>query len=163
MVRIAEPVSTRSAPLDGADQDTAAYVIPPRYADAAPTPQPPLPGTAAITITHGPGMRAPVEIPLTADTILIGRHQDCDVVLADMTVSRRHAEIRRVGDAFTVTDLGSLNGTYVNRTPIDHSQLADGDVLLVGAFRLMFRSNPGEAVPTPLGAQPHTEAGGWTR
>ncbi|WP_051795901.1 FHA domain-containing protein [Kibdelosporangium aridum] len=96
-------------------------------------------------------MRAPVEIPLATDTVLIGRHRDCDIVLTDMTVSRWHAEIRRAGDAFTVTDLGSLNGTYVNRTPVDQVPLADGDVLLVGAFRLMFRS--GTAVASGGGSR----------
>ncbi|WP_312873417.1 FHA domain-containing protein [Kibdelosporangium persicum] len=89
-------------------------------------------------------MTAPIEIPLGAGTTLIGRHQDCDVVLTDITVSRRHAEIRRTGPTFSVADLGSLNGTYVNRTPIDEVPLADGDVVLIGAFRLTFRSRVAE-------------------
>jgi pSer/pThr/pTyr-binding forkhead associated (FHA) protein len=124
-----------------------------------------LPGATAITITRGPGVGAQLDIPLAADTTLIGRHPDCDVVLTDVTVSRRHAAIRRDGHTFTMTDLGSLNGTYVNRTPIDHVPLTDGDIVQIGAFRLVFRSGPAEVDSTPGGARPRlaAAAGGWSR
>jgi pSer/pThr/pTyr-binding forkhead associated (FHA) protein len=143
MVGTVDQVPVKSAPRDGADQGTAAYTVPPfRGHNTAPAPRTPLPGTATLTITKGPGARAPVEIPLGTGTTVIGRYPDCDIVLQDVTVSRRHAEVRRTGDTFTVADLGSLNGTYVNRTPIDHVSLADGDVVLIGTFQLVFRSSP---------------------
>jgi pSer/pThr/pTyr-binding forkhead associated (FHA) protein len=57
-----------------------------------------------------------------------------------VTVSRRHAEFHRQGDSFTVSDVGSLNGTYVNRDRIDRVQLNDGDEVQIGKFRLVFFS-----------------------
>ena len=55
-----------------------------------------------------------------------------------MTVSRRHAEFRRAGAGFTVSDVGSLNGTYVNRDRIDEVTLQDGDEVQIGKYRLVF-------------------------
>ena len=55
-----------------------------------------------------------------------------------MTVSRRHAEIVREGDEFTIKDLGSLNGTYVNRQRIEATKLADDDEVQIGKYRLTF-------------------------
>jgi len=68
----------------------------------------------------------------------IGRHPDSDIFLDDVTVSRRHAEIEQVGHTFTVSDVGSLNGTYLNRERIEHAELRSGDELQVGKFRLVF-------------------------
>jgi pSer/pThr/pTyr-binding forkhead associated (FHA) protein len=73
-------------------------------------------------------------------TTVLGRHSDCGIVLSDVTVSRRHAEVRPVEGGFTLTDLGSLNGSYVNRKPIDTVPLANGDEIAVGVFRLVFRA-----------------------
>ncbi len=67
-----------------------------------------------------------------------GRHPDSDIFLDDVTVSRRHAEIVVVGDGFLVRDVGSLNGTYVNRERIDEAPLANGDELQIGKFKLVF-------------------------
>ena len=55
-----------------------------------------------------------------------------------MTVSRRHAELLRDGATFTITDLGSLNGTFVNRKRIESAQLEDDDELQIGKYRLTF-------------------------
>jgi pSer/pThr/pTyr-binding forkhead associated (FHA) protein len=57
-----------------------------------------------------------------------------------VTVSRRHAEFRRTAEGFEVADIGSLNGTYVNREPIEVSALANGDEVQIGKFRLVFLS-----------------------
>lgn len=57
-------------------------------------------------------------------------------------MSRRHAEFRRNGEGFQVVDVGSLNGTYVNREPVDTSTLANGDEVQIGKFRLVFLSGP---------------------
>jgi hypothetical protein len=69
---------------------------------------------------------------------LIGRSPECDVFLDDVTVSRRHAEIVREGDAYVIRDLGSLNGTFVNRHRIESSQLADDDEVQIGKYRMTF-------------------------
>ncbi len=59
-----------------------------------------------------------------------------------MTVSRRHAEFHRGANAFTVRDVGSLNGTYVNRERVESATLNNGDEVQIGKFRLMFIAGP---------------------
>jgi pSer/pThr/pTyr-binding forkhead associated (FHA) protein len=120
---VVEGTSVGSAP---ADQDTEAWTF--------------APGAAMLIITRGSGLTGPLQVPLVAERTIVGRDSDCDVVLADLTISRRHAELRRTGDGFTVTDLGSLNGTYVNRNPVRRARLLDGDTVWIGRFRLVFRS-----------------------
>jgi hypothetical protein len=75
--------------------------------------------------------------------ITIGRHPESDIFLDDITVSRRHAEVRYVEGAYRAHDIGSLNGTYLNRERIDTAPLASGDELQVGKFRLLFLA-PGQ-------------------
>ena len=72
------------------------------------------------------------------DATTAGRHPEADIFLDDVTVSRRHAEFRRDGDSFEVVDVGSLNGTYVNREPKDSQVLSSGDEIQIGKFRLVF-------------------------
>ena len=67
-----------------------------------------------------------------------GRHPESDIFLDDVTVSRRHAEIRRRDGKFFVQDKGSLNGTYVNRQRVEETPLASGDELQIGKFKLVF-------------------------
>ena len=67
-----------------------------------------------------------------------GRRPDADVFLDDVTVSRDHALVVRRGDEFHLDDLGSLNGTYVNRRRIESHHLEDGDELQVGKYKLTF-------------------------
>ena len=80
---------------------------------------------------------------LDRDTTNAGRHPDSDIFLDDVTVSRRHAEFAR-GDngEFLVIDVGSLNGTYVNREPVDQIVLNNGDEVQIGKFRLVFLTGP---------------------
>jgi len=66
------------------------------------------------------------------------RHPDSDIFLDDVTVSRRHAEFIRKGGKFLIRDVGSLNGTYVNRQRVDSTELANGDELQIGKFKLTF-------------------------
>ena len=68
-----------------------------------------------------------------------------------MTVSRRHAEFRQDDDEFQVVDVGSLNGTYVNREPVDSAVLANGDEVQIGKFRLVFLTGPEGAEPGLIG------------
>ena len=67
----------------------------------------------------------------------IGRHPDSDVFLDDVTVSRRHSEIRRSSTGYEIADTGSLNGTYVNGERVESSVLREADQLQVGKFKLV--------------------------
>ena len=96
------------------------------------------PGHALLVVQRGPG--AGSRFLLDTDQVSAGRHPDSEIFLDDVTVSRRHAEFHREGERFTVSDTGSLNGTYVNRDRIDRVQLNDGDEVQIGKYRLVFFS-----------------------
>jgi pSer/pThr/pTyr-binding forkhead associated (FHA) protein len=98
-------------------------------------------GEALLVVKRGPN--AGSRFLLDVDTTSAGRHPDSDIFLDDVTVSRRHAEFRREGGEFVVIDVGSLNGTYVNREPVDQAVLAGGDEVQIGKFRLVFLTGPG--------------------
>lgn len=70
--------------------------------------------------------------------VVLGRLPECDVVVNDPNVSRRHAEFRRTTDGVVVTDLGSTNGTRVNGAPVRERQLTSGDEITVGSTTLVF-------------------------
>ena len=94
-------------------------------------------GHALLIVQRGPGSGS--RFLLDADDISAGRHPDSDIFLDDVTVSRQHADFHRTaGGGFTVTDAGSLNGTYVNRDRIDTVALSDGDEVQIGKFRLVY-------------------------
>jgi pSer/pThr/pTyr-binding forkhead associated (FHA) protein len=93
-------------------------------------------GSALLLVMRGPN--AGSRFRLDGDLTTAGRHPDSDIFLDDVTVSRRHAEFYRQGSLFTVRDVGSLNGTYVNRERIEEAQLAGGDEVQIGKFRLLF-------------------------
>ncbi|MGZ4488625.1 MAG: FHA domain-containing protein [Nocardioides sp.] len=95
-------------------------------------------GHALLVVQRGPGSGS--RFLLDSDVVNAGRHPDSEIFLDDVTVSRRHAEFNRTGDTFTVSDVGSLNGTYVNRDRIDRVQLKDGDEVQIGKYRLVFFS-----------------------
>jgi pSer/pThr/pTyr-binding forkhead associated (FHA) protein len=100
-------------------------------------------GHALLVVQRGPGSGS--RFLLDADVVTAGRHPDSEIFLDDVTVSRRHAEFHRTGDTFTVSDVGSLNGTYVNRDRIDRVQLKDGDEVQIGKYRLVFFSGHASA------------------
>ena len=91
----------------------------------------------ALVVRAGGG-RAGETFAAEGPRTLIGRSPDCDVFLDDVTVSRRHAEIAVDGDAYVIRDLGSLNGTFVNRHRIESSVLADDDEVQIGKYRMTF-------------------------
>jgi len=95
------------------------------------------PGSALLVVKRGPN--AGSRFLLDAAVTTAGRHPESDIFLDDVTVSRRHVEFRRVADgSFTVADVGSLNGTYVNRERIDQVPLSNGDEVQIGKYRLVF-------------------------
>ena len=75
------------------------------------------------------------------EPLTIGRLAECDVVLADSSVSRHHAEVRRQGSDFVIVDLGSTNGTKVNGAGVKERRLADGDEITVGSAKLRFEAS----------------------
>ncbi len=124
------------AEVEGAPAEAAATGAPAvAGVDALPV------GSALLVVKRGPN--AGSRFLLDRDTTSAGRHPDSDIFLDDVTVSRRHAEFRREGGEFVVIDVGSLNGTYVNREPVDQAVLANGDEVQIGKFRLVFLTGPG--------------------
>lgn len=95
---------------------------------------PPEAGLLVMTRGQGEGSR----FILDKDMTTVGRHPDSDVLLDHVTVSRRHAEFYRREGVFVVRDVGSLNGTYVNRERIEEVALARGDEVQIGRFRMVF-------------------------
>jgi hypothetical protein len=93
-------------------------------------------GQALLVVERGPN--AGSKFLIDKDVTTAGRHPESDIFLDDVTVSRRHAEFRRKDDAFFIHDVGSLNGTYVNRQRVEDTELADGDELQIGKFKLTF-------------------------
>lgn len=92
---------------------------------------------AALVIRSGGG-RVGESFVLSGERMAIGRRPDADVFLDDVTVSRDHALLVHRADGWHIDDLGSLNGTYVNRQRIESRLLADGDELQVGKWKLTF-------------------------
>ena len=92
-------------------------------------------GTAVLIVRSG--AQAGDRFALTTDETRLGRHPDSEIMLDDITVSRRHAAIERTPEGYVVSDAGSLNGTYVNQERIERAVLHHGDELKVGKFRLV--------------------------
>ena len=91
----------------------------------------------ALVVRSGGGRAGESFFPGDGRT-LIGRSPECDIFLDDVTVSRKHAELERSGETFTIRDLGSLNGTFVNRRRIESAELEDDDEVQIGKYRLTF-------------------------
>ncbi len=75
---------------------------------------------------------------LDKDVVSAGRHPDSDIFLDDVTVSRRHVDFVRDDDGYTARDIGSLNGTYVNRERVEEGRLRSGDEVQIGKFKLVY-------------------------
>ena len=101
-----------------------------RYLDGLPV------GVGMLVVRHGPdaGSSYRLDAPVTA----IGRHPDSEIFLDDITVSRRHVAVEHHDDGYTLRDVGSLNGTYVNRKRVDEAHLRHGDEVQIGRYRLSF-------------------------
>jgi pSer/pThr/pTyr-binding forkhead associated (FHA) protein len=99
-------------------------------------------GLGMVVVKRGPN--AGSRFVLEADVTRAGRHPDSDIFLDDITVSRRHAEFVKTGSGYLVRDVGSLNGTYVNRERTEEGQLHGGDEVQIGKFRLVYLAGIGE-------------------
>ena len=110
----------------------------PTDADAADRPSP-NPATEIATLTW----ERPRRCELTRQVSTIGRSSSCAIVVHDANVSRTHAEIRRIGEGYSLVDLGSTNGTEVNGLTVSETALMNGDVIGVGQTRLTFERRLG--------------------
>jgi pSer/pThr/pTyr-binding forkhead associated (FHA) protein len=109
-------------------------------ANAATAPAQPLSlpaGVALLVVHHGPNAGA--RFLLDLDVVTAGRQPESDIFLDDVTVSRQHAEFRRAAHTYSIVDLKSLNGTYVNGERVHRAALAGGDDVQIGKFRMTFR------------------------
>ena len=93
-------------------------------------------GAGVLVVTRGPNIGA--RYLLGENVVKAGRHPESDIFLDDITVSRRHVEITPADGGYSVRDVGSLNGTYVNRERIDEVPLAPGDEVQIGKFKLVY-------------------------
>lgn len=112
-----------------------------------------LPPTSALLIMQR-GPSAGARFLLDAERTVAGRSPDADIFLDDVTVSRKHVEFVREADGVHVRDVGSLNGTYVNRTRIEQALLRAGDEVQIGKFRMTFHPSPQRPAPTGEAAAP---------
>lgn len=97
-----------------------------------------VPAGAAVLVVHrGPGEGQEFLLDPAAGILRVGRSEDADVFLDDVTVSRHHAEFRHGAEGWSIRDAGSLNGTYVNRSRVEDRRLAGGDEVQIGKFRFI--------------------------
>jgi hypothetical protein len=133
--------SSCGAPLAGAGSDESTLTLSAveaadeedeleRYLDGL------APGVGLLVVRTGPD--AGSSYRLDDATTTIGRHPDSNVFLDDITVSRRHVTIERDPGGYMLRDVGSLNGTYVNRKRVDEARLRHGDEVQIGRYRLSF-------------------------
>jgi pSer/pThr/pTyr-binding forkhead associated (FHA) protein len=121
---------------EGVDAETTLSYTPEALADEASSRVEGVEGPALVV--RSGGGRSGEAFLLRQESTTIGRSPDCDIFLDDVTVSRRHAVIAERGGRFEVEDLGSLNGTFLNRHRIERAALTDDDELQVGKYRLVF-------------------------
>jgi pSer/pThr/pTyr-binding forkhead associated (FHA) protein len=125
---------------EGAEERSALNEADAAAVDALPA------GSALLVVQRGPS--AGSRFLLDTDLVGAGRHPESEIFLDDVTVSRRHAEFRRGPSGYRVADVGSLNGTYVNRDRIDEVELQNGDEVQIGKYRLVyFASHAGAGKP----------------
>ena len=93
-----------------------------------PTPEPEVVSLQIGSKTHA----------VTTPKVVLGRSRECDIRVADLNASRRHAELRKDGDGYWIVDLGSMNGTLVNGRPVDRARLEDGDRITLGSTEIVF-------------------------
>ena len=123
--------TTKTIPVTAEDRDVETLTDEEESAVSA------LPEGSALLIVQR-GSNAGSRFLLNTDLVTAGRHQNSDIFLDDISVSRKHASFTRTDKGIVVKDLGSLNGTYVNRDLVDECLLQHGDEVQIGKFRLVF-------------------------
>jgi hypothetical protein len=112
-------------------------------AEAAPVTEdepPPPPVQEVVTLTIGERKQE-----VTSPRVVLGRSRSSDVRLADVNVSRRHAELLQEGTTYWIVDLDSMNGTAVNGKRVEREKLRDGDTITLGSTDIVF----GRTTPSP--------------
>jgi pSer/pThr/pTyr-binding forkhead associated (FHA) protein len=117
-------------------QSTASYAPAFEEAEAPPTGE--VEGAALIELDQVEGTAGRRMHDIKEATVTVGRGPESDIFLDDVTVSRTHAEIERGERGYRIRDVGSLNGTYVNRVRVDAVDLRNGDEIQVGKYRFKF-------------------------
>lgn len=95
-------------------------------------------GASLIELDQVEGAAGRMMHDIGDDAVTVGRDPDCDIYLDDVTVSRDHAEVKRNVNSVRIRDIGSLNGTYVNRVRVDSVDLRNGDEIQIGKYRFKF-------------------------
>jgi pSer/pThr/pTyr-binding forkhead associated (FHA) protein len=117
-------------------QSTASYA--PAFEEAEAPPAAELEGAALIELDQVEGTAGRRMHDIKEATVTVGRGPESDIFLDDVTASRKHAEIERGERGYRIRDVGSLNGTYVNRVRVDAVDLRNGDEIQVGKYRFKF-------------------------
>ena len=123
------PAREGEAPSQAEEGRTMVYSVPPAAPEA---PEPTLPVARGMLEVEGR------TVALVADPSTVGRSDECDVVLSDPNVSRRHAELRMQGGEWHVVDLGSTNGVKVNGRAVSSARLREGDRITLGTSTAIF-------------------------
>lgn len=118
-----------SLPVDVPAQ-TMIYRAPPAPVEDSP---PPEPQREVVTLTVAGRAQE-----ITAPKVVLGRSREADLRIADVNVSRRHAEVRQEGAGYWIVDLGSTNGVEVNGKRVERARLRDGDRILIGSTEVVF-------------------------
>jgi hypothetical protein len=127
-----------AADSGGSEGDTTIAYTVGETGDLQPVDLERLSGEGATLVIRAGGGRAGETFSVAGDQMRIGRSPDAEVFLDDVTVSRNHALLVRRRDGLYIDDLGSLNGTYVNRHRVESHKLVDGDELQVGKYKLTY-------------------------
>ncbi len=116
-------------------------------------------GHAVLVVLRGPqeGMR--FDLDPAIPRVVVGRAQECELFLDDVTVSRRHAELRAVENEWELHDLASLNGSYVNRRRIDNQLLVGGDEVQIGKYRFVYLEAAAGVAPAATSPTPRPTGG----
>jgi hypothetical protein len=100
-------------------------------------------GHAVLVVLRGPQEGARFDLDPALESVVVGRSPECALFLDDVTVSRVHAELHAVDGGWELRDVGSLNGSYVNRRRIDRALLTGGDEVQIGKYRFVYLASAG--------------------
>jgi hypothetical protein len=138
-VPLAAPLPPVAPGVPSAPPGSTMVYAPEPTPEPEPAAEPEAPPRSEVVVLLWDGREHGIESPIT----VIGRSSDCDIVLGDPNVSRRHAEVRRMGRGYSLVDLGSTNGTEVNGQRVTETSLMNGDVIGVGTTRITFERRIG--------------------